>query len=1050
MESKNHDAKDAPSLSDSKDSFDLFSEKCYSQMYIVMKASPLDPEAKRSDGNEVLFSCGNWSYRGLVQFDEVPLRVSELPRIIPTLQKQQSNLRYFCQSSSIPDSCAFAAPAAFAMAATRFFGEQMSDTQVERELEKLARAFSWVEDDMDAATYFELETLPLDVPPCMSDIAIMASKMYVRGLIIITIFSNNTFYFVVQSGEGEQALLDVRFPDVTQRGQGMHLASYTLNDRPWQKLTLWHLLASQASAGPKSADLLQKKDTPLSVSVSVSSKNYQQTYCVLRSAWEGVSPTINIHHETLFRFGSWCYAGKVQLTPTISLQDIPFVIPALRLQQSRMEFFCPVDAVPASCIFAPALDYLQSHEAVLEAIIEQSAEALDALISRLTGMGLGDAVALWLDGDSCNSFFEFKLEPDEATKAAFKPVELVCSKSYHASGIITKQIFYNFTLYVCIEDGSAENPLLDSTFPDVSGKGRGYQIYNYAEPSKSPLSNAGPSSKEGGAATAPGGGHPEWPELKKVSIWQTVGALEQEFRSRAAAAQLGNTAGTGGERYPQFNFKSQADADKHATADEIIGDASIAGGSVEGLSLLAHPNDAHDNASLSQASTSELLPSGKACFPVMDDDKDWAQNTEGSSIADVGTGTIKGSVNALTTKVYTEFMQDEEQSLTASHTAAGATGVGSISGSVSRTIAEEAVAGGSILGDSAAGDSVASSSGANSIGGSWRSLGSVHGGSRGGLGGRGVVSRSISSSSGATGRDSQGREIIGSNYLYSDGYDIVEHSRIREREFVQDTHERNRADLKALQSENNTSLSGRINSFVNSYNSATAGVPMSASKPGSPKKGGAGSDASVPDVAEAKTGPSSNSNRDSNRCTGDKSGPNWDTLGGIVEQYEEKQLAMSRSQLLLTHTTSSESEAQGFETGAKGCGAGSSPGPRGDAALDDESVSTLGQDSVVKLASQNSLLQPQLAEPLPVQRATPNKLLDRPVFPKFGGGLPVKFGTGSDKSALPHHLPQMGDSLASRLDTMRAAMALGAQQHPPWDPAGNPLTKLAPCKATKK
>ena len=45
--------------------------------------------------------------------------------------------------------------------------------------------------------------------------------------------------------------------------------------------------------------------------------------------------------------------------------------------------------------------------------------------------------------------------------------------------------------------------MLDSSFPDVSGKGRGYQIQAYAE------------------------GTPDWPELRKVSVWQTVGALEQ-------------------------------------------------------------------------------------------------------------------------------------------------------------------------------------------------------------------------------------------------------------------------------------------------------------------------------------------------------------------------------------------------------------------------------------------------------------------------------------------------------------------------------------------
>lgn len=55
-----------------------------------------------------------------------------------------------------------------------------------------------------------------------------------------------------------------------------------------------------------------------------------------------------------------------------------------------------------------------------------------------------------------------------------------------------------------------ENPLLDSKFPDVSSKGRGYQLSTYQD------------------------GVPGWPQLRKVSIWQTVEALEQEFRERAS------------------------------------------------------------------------------------------------------------------------------------------------------------------------------------------------------------------------------------------------------------------------------------------------------------------------------------------------------------------------------------------------------------------------------------------------------------------------------------------------------------------------------------
>ena len=64
-----------------------------------------------------------------------------------------------------------------------------------------------------------------------------------------------------------------------------------------------------------------------------------------------------------------------------------------------------------------------------------------------------------------------------------------------------------------VAEGGEENPLLDSKFPDVSAKGRGYQLHSYPE------------------------GVPGWDQLRKVTIWQTVSALEEEFKDRAA--QLG-------------------------------------------------------------------------------------------------------------------------------------------------------------------------------------------------------------------------------------------------------------------------------------------------------------------------------------------------------------------------------------------------------------------------------------------------------------------------------------------------------------------------------
>jgi len=70
--------------------------------------------------------------------------------------------------------------------------------------------------------------------------------------------------------------------------------------------------------------------------------------------------------------------------------------------------------VPTTSPFAPALAYVQSIMPLVEEQIRDSELTLQELVDRLTGMGLGDSVSKWLEGDPANSFFEFKIVPDEA------------------------------------------------------------------------------------------------------------------------------------------------------------------------------------------------------------------------------------------------------------------------------------------------------------------------------------------------------------------------------------------------------------------------------------------------------------------------------------------------------------------------------------------------------------------------------------------------------------------------------------------------------------
>ena len=76
-----------------------YSGEGYNQTYIIMNNG--DAESKASDGNHVVFfRCGNWCYRGKIQFNGLKMDTHSLPILIPMLQRQQSSLKYFCTSKA--------------------------------------------------------------------------------------------------------------------------------------------------------------------------------------------------------------------------------------------------------------------------------------------------------------------------------------------------------------------------------------------------------------------------------------------------------------------------------------------------------------------------------------------------------------------------------------------------------------------------------------------------------------------------------------------------------------------------------------------------------------------------------------------------------------------------------------------------------------------------------------------------------------------------------------------------------------------------------------
>jgi hypothetical protein len=293
-------------------------------------------------------------------------------------------------------------PIEFVTNLCEFVAQEITSIHVENELKKWSSVFSWIDDD-NASTYFELN---LDPPRCMKEVSLIASKTYSRGLIIIAIYCDATLYFILQAGEGDQHLLDVRFPNVSSHGQGLHIASYPETYEYYKKLTLWHTLTAKQINYQDLNEVIPKLST-----VNLSSDKYIQTYCIMKSEIMEQTGIPSPHHEVLFRFGSWCYSGKVQLTSSINLADIPYVIPALRMQQSKLNFFCDASRMPNASYFTKPMEIIHSLAPFIEDQIYKSEETLRSLIDRLSKMGLGESVTKWLEGDATNSFFEFRLTP---------------------------------------------------------------------------------------------------------------------------------------------------------------------------------------------------------------------------------------------------------------------------------------------------------------------------------------------------------------------------------------------------------------------------------------------------------------------------------------------------------------------------------------------------------------------------------------------------------------------------------------------------------------
>lgn len=123
---------------------------------------------------------------------------------------------------------------------------------------------------------------------------------------------------------------------------------------------------------------------------------------------------------------------------------------------------------------------------------------------------------------------------------------------------MTVTIYYRGTYYVVVSDGSSEQPLLDSRFPNVSEKGRGYQLRAYADglPGWPELRKGGGDRGQQQAREREAGGLTTtvrlsllvcvvvFPPPPSVSIWQTQASLKAQMdRSEAKLQEVKASCG---------------------------------------------------------------------------------------------------------------------------------------------------------------------------------------------------------------------------------------------------------------------------------------------------------------------------------------------------------------------------------------------------------------------------------------------------------------------------------------------------------------------------
>ena len=524
-------------------------------MYSFLFAVLSDCRGDVTSSRQALLEVGDHCYSGEVNLDFQQVTLNDIPNLVRTVQSQQDELAYLCKASNIPHSSCFHGPikelekvvaslfyayrtpdhfspspinTIFVLCtscqARDFVIAEITSDSIAAHMTKLKEKHPWIDSlDKRESCYFELVG---NVASLFPNILFVASRVYGSGgLVIVTIYFQGVIYVTLEECAGDIPLFDINFPRISDSGRGATLAVYD-DDRsgsgPWMKLSVWQSRSDQEHEPKMQSTLINEPSVKI-----LSSDRYVQSYVILKSKSQDEM------REVLFRFGSWCYEGRVKLVKKIAMADVPYVMPAVRLQQRKLALLSDIDSLSSCSLFAPVLDYATN----IQSLMEGQASGSEIYLRNLMENGNE-----WLEVGDNESFFEFACFDDG--NSPLHNVEMIATKTYTSSGVITVSIYYGGNWYLVLSEGDYF-PLVDTRFPSISRVGAsGYNIQYY------------PNGIGG------------WSQLRSFTIWRTHEEVDtgDEYNRNSAETERADGIYSGGFAWDMNGMPVQKCEDIDANA----------------------------------------------------------------------------------------------------------------------------------------------------------------------------------------------------------------------------------------------------------------------------------------------------------------------------------------------------------------------------------------------------------------------------------------------------------------------------------------------------